>query len=570
MVNVTEIRELKAHLEEFYANLKKEQRADIEYYNDTFAVPQIDNTAIHKSRTGEGARMVDSPVEHIITTHPQASRFSKSGDKNEEKNERILRMVNQNWMPVLKNQNPNPFKESTRNAMKMGESWLYIVHNESWVTGNKERTGLPVKFLTPEPMSIYADPDEYNGVPKRLVIWASRLPWLVARTYPGWGNPKNRKASDEVEWLAYWDKDYRYFEADGEPVLMDGIQPNIFGFVPYVHAVSGFGSLSEDGDPASLIIGRLRKSRDKLVRDCAISSTIDAIIYLMGQPQTDFRITDKNVLPSPTMIQDYEIGLGRGNIVPSYLEVLPKNNAVIPDWMFQHQMNIKGDLREETPPVLQGLPSGYSGRQQDMAGSSAMQRYMTVVENIENQFSTGFSMALKLINGKVPGLMEAVQETYNIKKGDIGSDYNISIKLRAPDELADMQKSTQGSRDFQGGEIDLLTNLVRYKGYTFDEAKEIIVRRMVDDVTFLDPTFRQVVGIKSAERFGLEDEIQKVQEMNAGMADQQAGLQSIPSPSVKQRRMGETATPLGREMVDESLRGKAGRRSPRSYFRGGE
>ena len=80
-----------------------------------------------------------------------------------------------------------------------------------------------------------------------------------------------------AECMEYWADTQRYFEADAEGVL--GPQENIYKFVPFVNCLAGFGRKSGSGEPADLVVGRLRKVRDLLIRECAITSSIDSIYY---------------------------------------------------------------------------------------------------------------------------------------------------------------------------------------------------------------------------------------------------------------------------------------------------
>jgi len=218
MVTKKEIYELKENLVKFYSETRSEQQIDQEYYDDVFRVPQIKEPA-KLSRTGVAARIVDAPAEHIITSNPQVDRPSKKKD-DKDANERILKMINQDWMPFLRSLNPNPFKENVKNCLLRGESWIQVTHNEDYGNGWP-----PVFTVIPDPMIVYADLDSIgNPIPKRVIVKYDRVPWSVSRKYPD----LEIKQGDSVEWLEYWDKDYRYFEAGGIPVLKGGIQKNIY------------------------------------------------------------------------------------------------------------------------------------------------------------------------------------------------------------------------------------------------------------------------------------------------------------------------------------------------------
>ena len=559
-----EILDYKTYLvDDLYANLNRERAKDQEFYDDTFKVPQLapkNRPELPVSRTGKGARLVDSPAEHIITTNPQAFKRDVISEKDQVKTNRVLSMLNQQWIPLLKRQNPNPFKESARKILLRGDSWLQLAHNSSWVTGEIEKLGLPVLFLMPDPMTVYADPEEHNGIPKRVIVWCERMPWLVKQIFDKWSNPLNKKPTDKVNYLAYFDDDVRYFEADGEPLLKDEIQENLYGFPPFIHATSGFGYQSSTGEPADLIVGRLRKVRDLLIRLTAITSSIDAVIYLMAQPHTDFRTTVDRVYGKEAFT-DYERGLATYNVLPYGVEPVPSPPVPQLGDLFRYLAVIESSLEREDPRVLAGIPAGTSGRQQDIVGASAMMRYETVAENIEAQFSTGIDMSLQMLKA-VPGLMPD-----EIKETDIDTGYY--IKLKAEDPLDIERKATLGSRLYAQKEIDLMTNLVEYQGKTPDRGKEIITNILVDLVTINNPLWAEMAGEAAAEEMGMEKYLEEIKQRTARQTQQQQGLQAPPSPSEMQRVTGEVMTPEGREMIDEALRTKGGRRPPQAYFRGG-
>ena len=570
MVNVSEILDLKEYfVNTLYSTLRKYQREEQDYYEDKFDVPQI-KEPMRKARTGRAARLVDRPVEHIVTSNPQV--LVEEIHKVDDKNKKILPMLNRVWMPALKRQNPNPFKESIRKCLLRGESWLQLSHNPTWnVSVGEDKDGkpifnkqglLPVWFLSPDPIIVFADPEEYEGIPKRVIVWCERMPALVKNAYPEWSNPEGKEKNQLVNWLAYYDNKSRYFEADGQAVG-GGIQPNIYGFPPFIHATSGFGCQTALGEPSDLIVGRLRKCQDLLVRDSAIASSIDGIIYLMGQPQHMFECVVDQQYPDD-MLEGKEFGLGKAILLPYGVKHVDYLGMQPTPQMFQWYENIQRALEWEDPRVLVGLPEGTSGRQQEMTATSAMTRYEALVENVEAQFTTGVNKALQMIK-KIPGLLPE-----GISGDDITDGYY--VQLKAEDEASDERRATLGSRLYQNPkqEIDLMTNLVKYQGKTVEEAREIVTNIMVDMVTFQNPEWAAIAGQAAADEMGMEKYLQSIRERGQSAVNQQQGLQQPSSPSAMQRATGEVMTPMGREMIDEALRSKGGRRPPQAYVRGGQ
>ena len=94
-----QILKLKEHYElDLYDNVRKEQKADQTYIDDTFNVPEIRDP--HRiDRSGIGARMVDAPAEQIVTSNPQAFFDIKKGGK--EAGLHVSKEVNSIWIPIL-------------------------------------------------------------------------------------------------------------------------------------------------------------------------------------------------------------------------------------------------------------------------------------------------------------------------------------------------------------------------------------------------------------------------------------------------------------------------------------
>ena len=560
MPSIEEIRSLKEFYIELYSKVRAEQKTDQEYRDDTFAVPEV--TEPHKLlRSGIGARIVDAPAEQIITSNPQA--FVTTGNKDAA--ERLSKEANR-WFDVLRRQNPNPIKEFVKNLLGRGESYIQVIHNEKWVTGNKIRRGLPVHFLIPDPMVVYGSPEEdENGVPYKIIVFYERQVMDLIPHYPLWGNPLGKgteKDKDKmVSWLEGWFPDERYFEADSEAVLEDG--ENIYGFVPFVRKYSGFGRRSPEGKLEDLIISDIRLSRDLIRDECATRSDLASIIHLFAHRPVTI------IVPSGTEINAEEISksLDLGAYSVNVLQ-LPEHSE-FKDWqvmmpepqMFEHLRNIKAEINQRNPFTMAGYPFGSSGRQQDMASLAAMKRYDTVVENTENAFATAIEMAFKICKA-VPTL-----KPDGVNKGDLEREFSVEVKLKASDPIEEDRKATLGSRLWNGGngEIDLRTNLIQYQGFDENEAEDIIASILADKVTLYNPDVAEVMGMVFAEESGMGKWIEEAKQRRMMRMEQEKALQKSPTPSGNQRMQGEVQSPMGREMLDMALSQKGSRNPPQRY-----
>jgi len=563
-ITVEQISELKTYfVDTLYNKVKREQEIDQQYYDDAFEVPEI-KSPHHVYRSGLGVRIIDAPAEQIVTSNPQV--FADILKGNTESGLKLSKTAN-NWVDVLRRQNPNPFKESVKNILLRGVNYIKVVHNESWVTGKMEKYGIPVKFILIDPMVIFASPEEDdNGIPDKVILWYKRQLSNVQFLYPDWSNPKNRRGKDSsVEWLEYYDKNVRYIEGDEEAITKDGIQENIYGFVPFVRKYSGFGRRSPDGEMANLIVSDIRRSRDLLREECAERSNIASILFLFAQKPL--------LITSPGAIDEGNIreNLSAGSYDINVIQNMPEGTKISSEEfgieqpkpeMYKHHADVVAELNQRHPFIMAGFPFGSSGRQQDMTQSTAMRRYDTVVENTETAWASAFEMAFRICKA-VPKLLPD-----GLSKKDLDSTYKCEVKLKAKDPIEEDRRITLGDRLWNTGRgsIDLETFHVEFQGRTREESKEIMGKMLADQVTFFDPLWAQVVGMEAAKEAGMEQSLEEATQMRQIMEAQEKGLRKIPATTTE-RVQGEVETPEGREAGIVGNRGA--RTPPERYNRGG-
>ncbi len=544
-----------------YSGVREQQKKDQSYIDDTFAVPEVKSP--HSIiRTGIGNRMVNAPAEHIITSNPQVGFEILSGHK--ESGERFTEVINRDWLNIMRKMNPNPFKEYVKNLLGRGEAFIRLVHNESWVTGDLNKYGLPVLFLIPDSMVIYANPQEdENGIPKDVVVYYQRQPWEVIQRYNKWSDPNKRQKGQLVEWYEYHDADTYYCEADGEEVRY---ADNIYGFTPFIRKYSGFGRQSPEGKLEDLIVGDLRYERDLIHEECAIRSDISSVFHLFAHKPITIFVTED--VEAAKIRQEFSLGaydmniikLPEGSKIPEGLQdvMLPTAEA------FQHLRDIRNEINQRNPLLLAGFAQGSSGRQQDMSAMDAMRRYDTIIENTEVAFSTAFEKAIEMC-GKIPGL-----KPEGIQSEDYKSEFRCELNLKAADPLEDDRQATLGDRLWArgNGAIDLKTLHTDYLGYSADKSQDIIANILVDKLTLYNPDVARVMGMMFAEESRMEKYIEAAKERAMQFGEQQEALAKEPPPTTQERISGETKTPLGREMVDTFMQSTGARKPPERYTRG--
>lgn len=558
MISIDDIKKLKNRYTgagELYSEVRARQREDQGYIDDTFKPKNV--RLPHKPlRLGLGYEIVNSAAEQIVTSNPQAFIEITKGRK--EAATRIAELINRDWIPALKRMNPNPFKESVKNKQRRGESIIKVVHNANWVTGkNPIRLGLPVHFILLDPMVVFCSLEEVvSGVPEKVIIFYDRPVEEVKFYYPDWTPEK--KDSQTVPWLEYWDSEARYCEADGKPVLKGGVQPNIYGIPPFARQYSGFGYRTTNNQLANLIMSDIYNSRGLIEEICTMRSDIASVLHISAhKPKTI--VIPKGMVSQEALHQlsfeTYDLNVIEidSNATPSMIDWRDEQVEQPSPEAFAHAAEIMNQLIRRHPFIMSGFPFGTSGRQQIESETSAMRRYDTVVENTELEWATAMEIALRICNS-VPTL-----KPDGINAGDLDVTYKISVKLKAKDIIEQDRLATMGSRLLAQGEIDPITNLVQYKGYTMDEAHEILKNALVWKVLMNSEQIMQLMSMRAAQEAGMYEDILGLQQ-----ARQTAG--GGMSPTEMQRLQGEMKTQAGEEYPVESIRGA--RRPPERYTRG--
>ncbi len=548
MRNEQDIRSLETYYtNELYSGKLAQQEIDDDFYNDRFVVKDIIKPPVVVMRTGKARRLIDGPADHIITDNPQAFRNNiKETSKEDTANGRITSMLNRKWLQVWKNTNPNIYKQSVKFKLLRGESWGQILHNPDFKHGVSEGM-LPVLLRYPDPLIVFGSPQEdVNGVPEHVIVSYKRYPMAVARNFPAFfKDVEFTKENNKLgKWIEYVDKDQIYYEFNGR-VLKNSKNP--YGFVNWVHRLSGFGTDNAEGLMEELVVGRLKFSRDTLRRHCAIISSIDSSIHTYANRSITVQPTTSQGEVPDDFKEKYTMGDAVVNVIPFGITV-ERTQEMLPETsLFQYLASVNRDLELEDPLALEGVPVGSSARQQDMTQTSALRRYAPIVENTETEFSILMGMGLKIID-KLP-----MQRPSEIHEGDLNGNYDIKIVLRATDPIEQDRKVRMGSDLYQKGEIDLETNHIQFQGRTKEESREIRKKRLVDDL-LAGPEIRQIMGQSLLNESGLGQEL-GAEGINFNPQEQSA--------DVKRKVQGEVRTEIGRELVDSgSLTQRGTRFSP--------
>ena len=499
METVADIMKLKERYIALYGLTRQYQLIDQTYRDDTFPVPEIKSP--HKIwRSGVGSRMVDAPAEQIVTSNPQV--FFDIIKGNKEIATHLSKEVNENWVELLKQSNPNYFKESVKNKLSRGESYVKVVHNEKWMRNPKgkdkdglpifDRRGMPVIFGVPDPMVIYGSPEEDDcgwipniGIPNRVLMIYPRQPAELLARYPSYKNKAGKKK--DTEWVEYWDKDTMYYAADDEVIVHT---KNPYKVTPFVRKYSGFGRRAPDGELANLIVSDIRFSKDLIKQECMTRSNIIEIERLFAHSP---KIISQSGLANPLNekdFKDFSWGEYDINVLPPGSKLEDFEALSVPPEMYQNHAKVMTELMQRNPFLAAGSPFAPSAREGDRSFTAAMRRYDSIVESTESEWATATALAL-IICRVMPGL-----KPDGLNEEDLNATYKVSMKLRSEDPIEHDNLVTLGERlrNSERPAIDLSTFHTEFLGWTQAKSEKVQVGILAEQVTFNNPAWVQAVG----------------------------------------------------------------------------
>ena len=534
-----EIRDLGTYLvTDYFSVSKKEMQTDENYYKDNFKpalLTQPGDALIQY--TGEAARQIDLPAEHLITGNPQAFRLPRT--KGEQEGAvRVGKGLN-HILKRIKRMNPNPIQISLKTNLKRGEVYTQLIRNSEWTSENQ--VGLPIYVHLPDPLTVfpYGASPEYDCVPDEVIISCKRGVQNIQRMYPDW---KYKGTEKSVQWLGYYSKDQIYFEAGNEPVTK-GIEPNIMKFTPFVHVYTGYGSDSPDAAPQDLAVGRLRNLRSILDSELILFSDAMRLVHAFVYPFFWFRRESENV-PDDAIdnvsAKPFSYTLFQAGVVPVPVQDLLQNL----NYILQQLAVVRSRLDRELSPLLEGIGGATSGRDRDMATSDALRRFETVMDNLQTLWGVTLSQMLRAID-TIPDMLpmsvyaediiggKRLLKEASMSKEDIAGYYNCWVELKASEALDADRRKLMYRNDWQSGFMSKKTALIKGEGYTADEADQEMEDRDVEDAMI---PLKPIIGLQYAQERGIPVEL----------LSQLAGNQTKGRPQ-------EIQTQRGGEMIDSGF-----------------
>ena len=504
----------------FYETLHTLQKEEVKYYELTYNAG-IPEKLGYPQRTASTARdYIERGVGSYTLDIPKVNMLPRgTGDANRNKDATVEAFLSF-W---LKRQR-QVVRQGCKILVLRGELFLRIDMDDTYFGANtsgfsagqrtefdsKKLRHFPLKLNVPDPINTFPS-SASNGLFPVDVIESYEM--TIAEAYNlckrnGWKWKPQDDKSEKVKWTSYIDAERRNFILDGKPIFGEEGQPNLFGFVPYIHIPSGYGMMGYEGKPEELYRSILYGLHDALKLQTRLLSQYDAINTRYAYRIVKIEGTDDQVklfypdgtidifnpnTPIRTLKDKVDVTILEGASPPAGLL---EEMAVLMQWL--------------QPPALLSAskPGGvYSGRLQEDLVGTAKALYQPPFENMEEALALVCSLGLKIIENVYKGDVEfrdiSTKGFRTLKPEHIDGHYDCEVELLTePPEATDLKKML-GTNQQKAGVYSQLYNLTKYHDMTEDEARDEMAQILVE-FALKQPGALEAATMNAMERLGVK------------------------------------------------------------------
>lgn len=509
----------KKERETYYAALHDQQRKDDTFYELTYKAGVPENLGYPQVTPKTAREWVEVGVRHFTLDNPKANVPPKSRSDAAKKNATKLEAFYNAWLDKL----PIQLKMAVKKLLVRGEVFLKLWIDDFYYAldskTDKEREEImdrsleyfPLTLSLPDPINVYCSP-AHRGLTPVDVIEAYKMTVAEALNICelnnwNWKNPADKKSTDTVEWISYYDDKYRVFIIDEKPILKPKIAPNILGVCPYIHIPSGYGNENYEGKPEYLYRSVIYENEGAIEMWTRALSQADAIQGRYAWPRVKLHGTSpqaiKLLYPDGISMKPDEPILETDDVL-----VTIEQGASVSPQMYQH-LGMVQELAEVNPSLSGGRQAGvYSGTHQQTMISYAKPTYKDPIKNFEDGLSQFLGLGLRVIEKVVKHPISVrdvdaknrLQDIKTVSPSDINGYYYVKVRMAAElPEATDMRK-TLGSNAFRNGVISLKRCLTEYYGLTNEEAEDEMAE-MLRDGFMQNPLVQEAVVKDIAERW---------------------------------------------------------------------
>jgi hypothetical protein len=462
-ISVEEIKELIPKLEEKYGELQKCFKADEEFYELDFGA-RLDLPVEFKSEgivLPTARDMVDTFVDNIDVANARVKVPQTGSGKGARERAEMMRKI---YLGLIYRTNVesdvSPWHVAAKHAAKHGigvlktvydaDRWPdkperitesdeeFAIRTDAW--RNETHDALPIVIQAVNPHSILLDPS-FNGrgfvIEKHLKMCID-----VRNRYPKWSNPMNKDISQDVEFISYWDSNYRCDLIDGEPILKvkGGVAKHNYGFIPYTIIDSGLGDLSIENKPEMRYVGILRYMFDLLIAESRDFSISDIVLKKTAWPWGYLK--GENAKLVTTINQKF----GSYEAMPEGVEIVEMTPKVPPEALNSHLYRTSDYIAAHAAPrAVRGLGEQgvRSGADRRLVIAQAAARYQYTSQAFQYGAAQVLIKCARLIKNVIPGDFNVWAKTPNdefdieVKKEDMKEPFNCYVEfspINAEDE----------------------------------------------------------------------------------------------------------------------------------------
>jgi hypothetical protein len=275
----------------------------------------------------------------------------------------------------------------------------------------------------------------------------------------GWKNYNNKKITERIKHISYWDKNYRCELYDNEPVLKvaGGVYKHPYGFIPYVAIDTGLGNISVTNDLSKRYVGILRymlsllrsESRDYSLADILLAREVLTGGFLQGA--------------NAKLVTDMSAGYGEWPILPDGVTAIPYEPKLPPQELMQH-LSLSSDYisAHSAPRSTRGLSEQgvRSGSDRQIIQSQAAQRYQYSNHAFRHGVSKVLSNCARIMKNVVPGSIHVWAKTPNdeidldIEKDDLKEPFTFYVTFSSESDDEKYRLHDDLERQLQSGLTD--------------------------------------------------------------------------------------------------------------------
>ena len=405
----------------------------------------------------------------------------------------------------------------------------------------------PFRIRAPHPSRILLDPTEKR--PREgLKVWKEYAKDLEdlslrkaktpaeGRWVKEWYRPGEMSPYQTIDVMEYFSKDWHILMTQAGEVIF--VEPNTWGFCPFLHAFGGWGmeTSSQDGaSPEKQAVGILEWIQDTLKAQAQEWSSGHNL--MMRQAWAPFGTTRAPEEVAQQLAQD---GILEGRKDDYWtLETLK-----VDDWMFRLGEKYAQDIEDGTftKPIRGGREPGVTTMGQHAMQLQAAQRKFRPLQEQMNQMAT-------IVAQRILKLIEIYGEPltvggFKVKPEDVGKDYAVRVTFELVDPVLQLQAREVGMREVGMG----LKSGITYREHDLRiENEQQEQERLYEDKLNQHPAVVEAGVEAIAKQKGMEEVIKRWEEQQE-LAAAGGAPGGGPGPGGLRQPLSEETTKPGQTM----------------------